>query len=36
MTKPPRTSELPPVSWTTKLKSKKREAFHVYESEIKA
>ena len=21
--------ELPPVSWTTKLKSKKREAFHV-------
>ena len=22
-------SELPPVSWTTKLKSKKQEAFHV-------
>ena len=21
--------ELPPVSWTTKLKSKKQEAFHV-------
>ena len=28
-------SELPPVSWTTKLKSKKREAFHVYTSGIK-
>ena len=24
--------ELPPVSWTTKLKSKKQEAFHVYKS----
>lgn len=23
--------ELPPVSWTTKLKSKKQEAFHVYQ-----
>ena len=22
-------NELPPVSWTTKLKSKKQEAFHV-------
>ena len=22
-------AELPPVSWTTKLKSKKQEAFHV-------
>lgn len=29
-------SELPPVSWTTKLKSKKQEAFHVYEPGIKA
>ena len=27
-----RKSELPPVSWTTKLKSKKQEAFHVYKS----
>ena len=25
-------AELPPVSWTTKLKSKKQEAFHVYKS----
>ena len=24
--------ELPPVSWTTKIKSKEREAFHVYKS----
>ena len=24
--------ELPPVSWTTKIKSKKQEAFHVYKS----
>ena len=29
-------TELPPVSWTTKLKSKKQEAFHVYTSGIKA
>ena len=28
--------ELPPVSWTTKLKSKKQEAFHVRASGIKA
>ena len=28
--------ELPPVSWTTKIKSKKQEAFHVYEPGIKA
>lgn len=27
-------TELPPVSWTSKLKSKKQEAFHVYESGI--
>ena len=26
--------ELPPVSWTTKLKSKKQEAFHVRASGI--
>ena len=37
MTKPPRTrNELPPVSWTTKMKSKKQEAFYVYKSGIKA
>ena len=29
-------NELPPVSWTTKLKSKKQEAFHVYKSGIEA
>ena len=29
------TRELPPVSWTSKLKSKKQEAFHVYQSGIK-
>ena len=28
-------NKLPPVSWTTKLKPKKREAFHVYKSGIK-
>ena len=28
--------ELPPVSWTTKIKSKKQEAFHVYKSGIEA
>ena len=28
-------SELPPVSWTTKIKSKKQEAFHVRASGIK-
>ena len=28
--------ELPPVSWTTKLKSRKWEAFHVYKSGIEA
>ena len=27
--------ELPPVSWTTKIKSKKQEAFHVRASGIK-
>ena len=27
--KTPHLSELPPVSWTTKIKSKKQEAFHV-------
>ena len=27
--------ELPPVSWTSKIKSKKQEAFHVYQSGIK-
>jgi hypothetical protein len=33
--KPPLRNELPPVSWTTKIKSKKQEAFHVYQSGIK-
>lgn len=28
--------ELPPVSWTPKMKSKKQEAFHVRASGIKA
>ena len=27
-------TELPPVSWTTKIKSKKQEAFHVRASGI--
>ena len=34
--KPRERIELPPVSWTTKLKSKKQEAFHVRASGIKA